>query len=63
MEEQCGSGMPPALLPDGTAHLLSHHTISGRSGKAAAMSAFPVTADEIAFMAITFPHEEAQVGG
>lgn len=59
MEEQCGTGMPLALLPNGTAHLLSHHTISWTSGRAVAVSPFPVTADERAFMAFTFPHEES----
>lgn len=60
--QRSGSGMPPALLPDGTAHLLSHHAVSWMSGKGVALSTFPVTADEIVLMAFTFPHEEAPGG-
>lgn len=33
------------------------------SGRDVVMSTFPVTADEIVFMAFTFPHEEAPGGG
>lgn len=63
MEEQCGSGTPPALLPGRTAHLLPHHALGWLSGKAVAMSTSLATAHEPVLTAFTFLVREGPVDG